>query len=75
MVDLPNKCPHCGERFGMELPRPPKAHLIVRSQLDYHGEDESRLADEIYECSNCHTLFRAIWRMREFNELYEKVGE
>ena len=71
-MNLPAGCPHCGARTGQLCKD--RMVWIIRSSLDWDGDvDEHRIEDQIFECSNCHTLFRARWRLMEFNELYEKI--
>ena len=76
-MNLPESCPHCGarcDRFG----KIGTQHMvwIIRTSLDWDGDiNQHRIEDQIFECSNCHTLFRARWRLMEFNELYEKIEE
>jgi len=45
---------------------------LIRTELDFDSDDKSRIEDQIFECSNCHTLFRARWELISFNELEEK---
>jgi len=75
-MKFPKKCPKCNCAFGekiqyvdgrVEIPR-----LFVRSGLNFDSEDETRIEDQIYECSHCHTLFRARWELVSFVQLEEK---
>ena len=71
-VNLPKKCINCGSNFiGEDHPR--EAYLFIRSQLDFDGDDEegTRIEDQIYECSKCHVLFRARWKLSSFTMLKE----
>lgn len=45
--------------------------MTIRSELDYHSDEPDRLEDMIYECSHCHTLFRATWKLESFYPLEE----
>jgi hypothetical protein len=70
-MKLPKKCPHCGVTFGAT----PHGYLMIRTNLDFDSEDESRIEDQIFECSNCHTLFRARYELIGFTELQEKEAK
>lgn len=69
-MKLPDKCPACkrGEEDNF--------YWMTRAELDFDGHtDDDRIGDEIYECSQCHTLFRARWKLISFTQLIEKVHE
>ncbi len=62
---LPDTCPHCKRstnRQGMEW-----FVWIERSELDL----DAGVEDQLFECSMCHTLFRARWELASFKELKE----
>lgn len=64
-VGLPDACPNCErstDRQGMEW-----FSWIQRSELDL----DSGIEDQIFECSVCHALFRAKWKLVSFKELKE----
>ena len=67
-MKLPEKCPKCNGKFASN----PHTYLIIRTDLGFDSEDESRIEDQIFECSNCHTLFRARYELIGFAELQEK---
>ena len=67
-MKLPERCPNCKAIFGADIPG---AHLIIRTELDFDRADEARIEDQIYECSGCHTLFRAHWQLISFVQLEE----
>jgi len=66
-VNFPETCEVCGWEHG----------FTSRSERDFDGytDDKNRIVDEIYECHNCHTLYRARWVMAKFSRLFETVGE
>lgn len=68
-MELPEKCPHCNVVMGIA-----KTCWIIRIELDYDYDfnESNRIEDQIYECSNCHTLFRLRWKLVSFTELIEK---
>jgi hypothetical protein len=53
----------------MEIP-----YLMIRTDLDFDSDDRSctRIEDQIFECSHCHTLFRARYELVGFAELKEE---
>jgi len=76
-MNFPGKCPKCNSVFGQPMKyvdgRPVEvAYLIIRTELDFDSDDDSRIEDQIYECSHCHTLFRARWELISFTWLEEK---
>jgi len=51
-------------------------YWLTRGSMDFDGYREGdRIGDEIYECSRCHTLYRARWRLVSFTQLVEKVSD
>ena len=59
-MKLPDKCPECGKpNYWLQCGEP-----------DFDKEEPDRIADEIFECSECHTLFRARWKLM-FHKLVE----
>ena len=68
-MKLPSKCPKCGQKFHVN----PHCYLMIRTDLDFDSEDKSRIEDQIFECSNCHTLFRGRYELIGFTELQEKT--
>lgn len=78
-MKLPDKCPQCGVSYTMPTPVGMGSgthyevnYLIQRTDLDYDSEDQTRIEDQIFECSKCHTLFRARWELKSFVQLEEK---
>ena len=74
-MDLPEKCPVCKVVWGEAIQTDEKTifpYLNIRTDLDYdsNGKD-GRIEDQIYECSECHTLFRARWQLIAFAQLVE----
>lgn len=67
-LKLPEVCPNCGKTFGAEA----GSYLMIRTELDFDSDDESRIEDQVFECSQCHTLFRARYELIEFVQLEEK---
>lgn len=67
-MKLPDKCPKCKVKFGEN----PRGYLFIRTELDLDSNDDSRIEDQIFECGNCHTLFRARYELIGFVELQEK---
>lgn len=68
-MKFPDRCPECKAIFG----DPPNyACLLVRSELDFDSDDDTRIEDQIYECSACHTLFRVRFELVSFVQLKEK---
>ena len=67
-MKLPEKCLSCGIEFNVEKTR---AFLMIRTEPDFDSCDESRIEDQIYECSKCHALFRARWKLIDFKLLKE----
>ena len=68
-MNLPEKCPACGIKYNIETTR---AFLIQRTDPDWDSDVDGRIEDQIFECSKCHTLFRARWRLIDFVQLIEK---
>ena len=60
-MKLPDKCPNCGK----------PNYWLQRGEPDFDKEEPDRVADEIFECSECHTLFRARWKLISWNKLFE----
>ena len=79
-MKFPKKCPKCKVTFSKPLPKPEDSiahltvipYLLTRSELDYDSDEASRIEDQIFECSNCHMLFRARWELISFIQLIEK---
>jgi len=75
IMKLPDRCPACKQdsdpnRGDIEL------YWLKRAELDFDGhQGDDRIGDEIFECSICHTLFRARWKLISFTQLVEKVHE
>lgn len=70
-MNIPDICPKCGARWRGEEQT---GHLLIRTELDFDSESDEggRIEDQIYECSECHTLFRVKWQLVSFKELVEK---
>ena len=60
---MPETCLHCDSK---------SMYWITRTELDYASDSPSRVEDQVWECSECHTLFRVHWEMKSFTELVEK---
>jgi len=73
-VKLPEKCPACGIHYNVVV-GVHMAYLIIRTEPDFDSDDKSRIEDQIFECSNCHQLFRARWKLVSFRQLVEKEIE
>jgi hypothetical protein len=76
-LKLPEKCSHCNSRFNEPIHyvdgRPIEVpYFLIRTDLDFDFDDESLIEDQIFECSHCHTLFRARYELVGFVELEEK---
>jgi len=52
----PDKCPEC------------KGGLFVRAGINTHGNN---IYDELWECDNCHTIFRVLYKPIFFTKLKE----
>lgn len=66
-MELPDNCPKCRKSWiGEEHPR--EAYLLIRSRLNFDADsdDETRIESQLYECSSCHTIFRAKWKLASF---------
>ena len=77
-MDLPEKCPQCNAKWNEAIEKDGKASypfLNIRTELDFDfngGNSDARIEDQIYECSECHTLFRVRWQLLSFIQLIEK---
>lgn len=70
-MKLPEQCYKCGVKFDIEETR---AFLIIRTEPDFDScQDGDRIEDQIFECSKCHTLYRARWKLESFRMLEEVI--
>jgi hypothetical protein len=60
-MQIPENCPNCKK----------KTYWIIRTELDFDANKPDRIDDQIFECDNCHTLFRARWELKSFHQLME----
>jgi len=72
-MELPEKCPQCGVKWGEAIQTNEKTtfpYLNIRTNLDFDSNgSDGRIDDQIYECSECHTLFKARWQLISFVQL------
>ena len=61
MMKIPEKCPNCKKQ----------TYWIERTELNFDTDIPSRIDDQIFECDNCHVLFRVRWELKSFNQLME----
>ncbi|MCJ7634997.1 hypothetical protein MUP77_21730 [Candidatus Bathyarchaeota archaeon] len=71
-MDLPEHCPHCLANINIPGIYEANAYWIIRTEIDFDSNNQSRIDDQIFECSNCHTLFRLRWELISFVELEER---
>jgi phage FluMu protein Com len=62
---LPRQCPKCKEITQINM------RWIKRTSSDLYLGEDMELRDQIFQCSHCGTLFRAIYELASFTELYE----
>ena len=70
-MEFPDRCPHCErstDRHGMAW-----MEWMPRGKLCFEEGDAGQIGDpnQIFECSECGTLFRARWTLSSFKELKE----
>ena len=64
-LSLPDTCPSCGRQTDRQAMEWFVWLYMGERDLDSGGKDQ------LFECSACHTLFRARWKLISFKELRE----
>lgn len=74
-LSFPEKCPVCRVKMYGELTKEGEhGSWLERAEMERHGdpdEGEDAYWDELWECSNCHTLFKVVYVLQAFIPLQE----
>lgn len=75
MMKFPDKCPACKRELDTYGEKGMPVHFFQRAEPDVDNSDPHRIVDSIWECSECHTLFRFRWKLISIHKLTEeKIG-
>ena len=67
---FPDTCPACKRELSLYGEGKP-VYFFQRSEPDVDDSDPHRIVDSIWECSECHTLFRFRWKLISVHRLTE----
>ncbi len=69
-MKFPDKCPACKRKLDMHGEGKP-VYFLQRAEPDVDNSDPHRIVDSIWECSECHALFRFRWKLVSVHKLEE----